>query len=135
MVRFMKKNVLLLSLALSIVCFFGLSYSENCMWNQTCEDDRYNLEFCGNGRCEPFETKRTCVEDCGSILDSVIYSIRTHADGISGGSGIFGGVQGSAIVLMLVMLVAVVVLGILGLILIVVYNKVVASIEKEIIID
>ncbi len=131
----MKKMFLLLSIALSFICFFGLSYSENCMWDQSCDDEKFNLEFCGNGRCEPFETKRSCLEDCGTILDIVISDIRSTADGVDGGGGIFGRVQRSGILLMVVLIVLFIALAIFGVILIAVYNKVVASIEKEVIID
>lgn len=131
----MKKKILLLSLVLSVICFPGVSYSENCMWDQSCDDEKFNLEFCGNGRCEPFETKNTCLEDCGTIIDIVISNIRSTADGIDGGGGIFGGVQRSAIIFMIMLVVLFFALAIFGVILIAIYNKVVASIEKEVIID
>ena len=135
MVIGMKKMFLLLSIALSVICFFGLSYSENCMWDQSCDDDKYNLDFCGNGQCESFETKRSCLEDCGTILDIVISDIRSTADGVDGGGGIFGRVQRSAMLLMVVLVVLFIALAIFGVIVIAIYNKVVASIEKEVIID
>ena len=131
----MKKMLLLLSVALSVICFFGLSYSENCMWDQSCDDDKFNLDFCGNGQCESFETKSTCLEDCGTILDIVISDIRSSADRVDGGEGIFGRVQRSAVLLMLMLIVLFIALAIFSVIVIVIYNKVVASIEKEVIID
>ncbi len=65
----------------------------------------------------------------------MIYNIRSTADGIDGGGGIFGGVQRSAIIFMIMLVVLFFALAIFGVILIAIYNKVVASIEKEVIID
>ena len=92
-------------------------------------------KFCGNGQCEPFETKKTCLEDCGSILDLMIDKVRSSAGSVDGGSGIFGKAQRSGIILMLSFVALIIVLVTFGIILIAIYNMVVASIEREVIVD
>ncbi len=128
----MKYAILLVSVAVSFIYLSGLSYQKNCMWDGTCPEEKYNLDFCGNGHCEPFETKDTCLEDCGSILDLIVEKVRSAGKGTPGG-GPFGGVQGSAITLMLGFFLLVIVIIILAIILIAVHGRVVGSIEKEII--
>ncbi len=128
----MKYAILLVSVAVSFICLPCLSYQENCMWDGTCPEGKYNIDFCGNGHCEPFETKDTCLEDCGSIFDLIVEKVRSAGKGTPG-SGPFGGVQGTGITLMLGFFVLVIVIIILSIILIAVYDRVVGSIEKEIV--
>ncbi len=130
----MKYIVLLVSVAVSFICLPGLSYQDNCMWDGTCPEEKYNVNFCGNGYCEPFETKDSCIEDCGSILDLIIGKIESSSRDTGGAGGPFAGLQDSGIALMLSFLVLIIVIVTLGIILIAVYDKVVGSVEKEIVV-
>lgn len=130
----MKYAILLVSVAVSFICLSGLSYQENCMWDGTCTEEKYNLDFCGNGYCEPFETKDTCLEDCGSILDLIIEKVKFSSRDTGGAGGPFAGLQDSGITLMLSFLVLIIVVVTLGIILIAAYDRIVGSVEKEIVI-
>lgn len=128
----MKRALFVAILAMTLISLATTAHSVNCMWDNTCENPKYDIDFCGNGQCEPFETKDTCVEDCGSLLDIIAGKIKSYfATKESGGP--FGGIADSGVAMILAFFVVIIVLVVLGVILIVVYNKMVGSIEREII--
>ncbi|MFH1127647.1 MAG: hypothetical protein V1718_06065 [archaeon] len=121
------------SLLISFVYLGGLSYQENCMWDDSCEDDRYNVGFCGNGYCDPFESKDSCLEDCGSILDLIIEKIDSLTKDDDTGGGPLG-VRGPGVSSLATFLAVIIAVIIFGAILIWLYNRFVVSVEREVII-
>lgn len=129
----MKRALSFALLTVTILSLASTTYSVNCMWDNSCENPKYDINFCGNGQCEPFESKDTCVQDCGSLLDIIAGKIKSFFATKEASSGPFGGIADSGVAMILAFFVVIIVLVVLGVILIVVYNKMVGSIEREII--
>jgi len=127
----MKRALSLAILAATLLSLAGTAYSVNCMWDNSCDNPKLDIDFCGNGQCEPFETKDTCVQDCGSLLDIITGKIKSFfATKESGGP--FGNLADSGVGVILALFVVMIVMVVLGIIVIVMYNKVVGSIERKI---
>ncbi len=129
----MKRALSLAILAVTLTSLASTAYSVNCLWDNSCENPKYDIKFCGNGQCEPFETKDTCIEDCGSLLDIIAGKIKSFFASKEASSGPFGSIADSGVAMILAFFVVIIVILVLGVILIVVYNKMVGSIEREII--
>ena len=130
-------SVAVLAVTLASLIFLmylpGMTYSVNCMWDDSCEGQKYNINFCGNGYCEPFESKEKCLEDCGTILDVVLGKIQSFFSNKESSGGPFGGIADSGVMVILVLIGVMIIFVVVGIVLITVYNKIVASIEKEVI--
>ena len=129
----MKFALSLAILAATLISLAGTTYSVNCMWDNSCENPKLDIDFCGNGNCEPFESKDTCVQDCGSLTDIIGSKIESFFSSKSDAGGPFASIAGSGVSMILAFLGVMIIVVVLGIILIVVYNKMVGTIEKEII--
>lgn len=127
----MKYLIFVVTASLTILFSGNIAYSINCMWDNSCPDAKFDIDYCGNGYCDTFETKEICLEDCGSVLDQLIEKFSSDDVGDDYDRGPFTWIHKSNFTLMTALLTITIIIVVLAIIFIAIHDRVIGGIERS----